>query len=340
MDVNQQHSHISHSTNSSSSSAVDLTGIGLSVPQSPTSDANRARRRTSWSKPDAGLDHLHLELPPTESGTSSRGINSLTLRESLNAFPLDDPFYSPIEPPYSIRGKYCLSAHSEIDSSRDDDREHLTTKKTSPLPGDTTQWLGDYTLDSERVGGATPRTRRRTVARLSGTPSPLQRTGTAIKSAFRRASMRVANVRAHDTSIRLPDDDDDDDELYSDADSTPSDKTNNREGQLDPPRGVQQTTPLRGYALGFLGPMNPFRLKLYLILSHPYSEPVILALILATAVVLVVQASRTVVLSSNQTVPSPQKGYFHTWEDYALFVFYILFTWVLPIHFVASANSL
>ena len=57
-----------------------------------------------------------------------------------------------------------------------------------------------------------------------------------------------------------------------------------------------------------------------------YSEPIILTLILATAIILVIQASRTVVLPLTQLSPPPQQGYFQTWEDYALFVLYILFT--------------
>ena len=57
-----------------------------------------------------------------------------------------------------------------------------------------------------------------------------------------------------------------------------------------------------------------------------YSEPIILTLILAAAIILVIQASRTVVLPLTQSSPSPQQGYFRTWEDGALFVLYILFT--------------
>ncbi|KAL4071924.1 Ion transport protein-domain-containing protein, partial [Scleroderma citrinum] len=138
----------------------------------------------------------------------------------------------------------------------------------------------------------------------------------------RRASMRVANVRAYDTSIRLPDDDDD---TYSDVFPIPNDRKDETEDANDL-CGSQKVTLLRGYALGFLGPTNSFRLKLYHVLSHSYSEPIILALILATAIVLVIQASRTILLSPTQSSPSPQKGYFYTWEDYALFVLYILFT--------------
>jgi len=84
--------------------------------------------------------------------------------------------------------------------------------------------------------------------------------------------------------------------------------------------GLNYTTCFLIRALDFLfiGCRNstPFR----------YSEPIILTLILAAAIILVIQASRTVVLPLTQSSPSPQQGYFRTWEDGALFVLYILFT--------------
>lgn len=325
---------LSHSTNSSSSSAVDLTGTGLSVPQSPISDVRSARRRASWSKTDTWLDPLHLSYSATEAGPSSSGRSTPTPRESLFIVN-DDPFYAVTGDPTnsissSSRGPNSFTsllsaADSDLDASKDDDTTHLTKKKTLAISTDSTEWLEDYSVDSERSGGTTPRTRRRTIARLSGTPSPLQRTGTAIKSAFRRASMRVANIRAQDASIRLPDDNEEEQE---EEDWTPDDKPLDDGGQRHQCEalGTHETLPLRGNTLGFLGPTNSFRLRLYLMLSHPYSDPISLVLILMTAVVLVIQASRTLLLSTDQSTPSPQVGYFHAWEDYALFVLYILFT--------------
>ncbi|KAI6015330.1 Ion transport protein-domain-containing protein [Pisolithus orientalis] len=137
--------------------------------------------------------------------------------------------------------------------------------------------------------------------------------------------MRVANIRAQDASIRLPDDNEEEQE---EEDWTPDDKPLDDGGQRHQSEalGTHETLPLRGNTLGFLGPTNSFRLRLYLMLSHPYSDPISLVLILMTAVVLVIQASRTLLLSTDQSTPSPQVGYFHAWEDYALFVLYILFT--------------
>ena len=54
----------------------------------------------------------------------------------------------------------------------------------------------------------------------------------------------------------------------------------------------------------------------------------VLALIIVNAVALVVQASRTLLLSPTQ-VPVAVTGYFHAWEDFVLFALFILFTYVL-----------
>ncbi|KAI6144232.1 Ion transport protein-domain-containing protein [Pisolithus tinctorius] len=131
--------------------------------------------------------------------------------------------------------------------------------------------------------------------------------------------MRVANIRAQDASIRLPDDNEEEQE---EEDWTPDDKPFDGGGQRHQSEALEthETLPLRGNTLGFLGPTNSFRLRLYLMLSHPYSDPILLVLILMTAVVLVIQASRTLLLPTDQSSPSPQVGYFHAWEDYALFV--------------------
>ncbi|KIJ67326.1 hypothetical protein HYDPIDRAFT_127226 [Hydnomerulius pinastri MD-312] len=342
MDGGQHHSNLSHSTNSSSSSAIDLAGTGLasSVPPSPTlrpsgTGSAFTRRRASWGNVDGGPDPLHLNIPAMEAGPSSLAP---TPRESV--YTLDeDPFYSPVDPSFRVPNKRNDSSvfstaragpssasllstpDSDVSTSRDDDEVHLTANKSHSSANRHSHWSEDFSVDSERSGGVSPRATRRTI-RYSTTPSPLSRTGTALKTAFRRASLRVANVRGHDTSIRLPDGDEDED-----ADSPLEDKDNTMQDESSDsdPRRTQTLTPLRGWALGFLGPSNLFRLRLYQMLSHSYTEPVILALIIVNAIALVVQASRTLLLPSSQN-PITQKGFFHAWEDYTIFVLFVLFT--------------
>ncbi|KAF9236771.1 Ion transport protein-domain-containing protein [Melanogaster broomeanus] len=254
--------------------------------------------------------------------------------------PGDDPFLSPTDPSFRSMNRRNDSsrfeaAHaglssasllstpdSDADTARDDDELHLTANKSQPSPHGHNYWPGDFSVDSERSGGVTPRSRQRTM-RYSTTPSPLHRTGTALKTAFRRASMRVANVRGHDTSIRLPDDDEDVDDL----DSTSEDIDDIIQGEPDGNfiRRTQTSTPLRGWALGFLGPTNPLRLRLYHMLSHLFTEPIILTLIIFDAIALVLQASRSLLLPPSQT-PTTEQGYFHAWEDYVIFVLFVLFT--------------
>ena len=64
-----------------------------------------------------------------------------------------------------------------------------------------------------------------------------------------------------------------------------------------------------------------------------WTEPIILLLIVFNAIVLTIQAARGITLpdatnSDPNPMPPPVKGFFHTWEDYALFILFILFTCV------------
>lgn len=64
-----------------------------------------------------------------------------------------------------------------------------------------------------------------------------------------------------------------------------------------------------------------------------WTEPIILVLIVFNAIVLTIQSARSFTLPDSSdgdgdgdTLPAPVHGYFHTWEDYALFILFILFT--------------
>ncbi|KAF8840292.1 hypothetical protein BDN67DRAFT_996862 [Paxillus ammoniavirescens] len=239
----------------------------------------------------------------------------------------EDPFLSPVDPSFRSVNRRPSSASllstpdSDADTSKDDDELRLTANKSQSSANGHSYWSEDPSVDSERTGGATPRSKRRTI-RYSTAPSPLQRTGTALKTALRRASLRVANARAHDTSIRLPDGDKDDYDIDSSSEDNEDILQDEQDDNLA--RRTHHLT-LRGRAIGFLGPTNPLRLSLYHMLTHSYTEPIILALIILNAIALVVQASRPLLLTSGQT-PITQRGYFHAWEDYVLFVLFVLFT--------------
>ncbi|KAG8215839.1 Ion transport protein-domain-containing protein [Butyriboletus roseoflavus] len=319
-----------HSSNSSSS-AIDLSGTGLGtvVPPSPAlrpSDNDSrgyTRRRLSWSAAEGGQDHPRLNLPATsEPGPSNLAVLQVE----------EDPFFSSVDHPLRKDSSVFSTSHpdasstslhstsnSDADTVPDDEDEAHLTRKAQPKMDGRGHWPRDLSVDSERSAGVTSESRPR---RRYDTPSPLQCTGIAIKNAFRRASMRVANVRGHRPSIRLQDGNEDSD---SDAMLDGRETVTQRDVGERLAYRAQPSIPLRGRALGFLGPTNPLRWRLYNLLIHPYTEPMILALIIVNAVVLVVQASRTLLLPSTQ-VPITITGYFHTWEDFVIFVLFILFT--------------
>lgn len=256
---------IRHSSNSSSS-AVDLsgTGLGVVVPQSPalrpsdTGERAYARRRLSWSNTEARQDSPRLDIP----SFPEPGPSNLTVFEedahffSVDGFSRNDsPLYATSHPLADASFTSLRStSDSDADTVRDDDETRLTGKAQLKVDGSR-----DLPVDSERSAGMTPRSRRRYT-----TPSPLQRTGTAIKNALRRTSTRVANVRGHRPSIRLREGDADSDSTSDGMEETTRHDVGERAVHL-------QSIPLRGRALGFLGPTNPLRLRLYYLLIHPYA---------------------------------------------------------------------
>lgn len=56
-----------------------------------------------------------------------------------------------------------------------------------------------------------------------------------------------------------------------------------------------------------------------------WTEPCILLLIIVNAIVLTIQAAPSASLDDDDSPPQI-RGYFHAWEDYALFVLFVLFT--------------
>ncbi|EGG06060.1 uncharacterized protein MELLADRAFT_48591 [Melampsora larici-populina 98AG31] len=88
---------------------------------------------------------------------------------------------------------------------------------------------------------------------------------------------------------------------------------------------------LRGHTLGIFGPRNRFRLSLFYLFKSTIVEPLIFLLIILDGVVLTIQSSKSV-----WDFPRPSKGYFHTWEDYALFSLFCIFTFEMMARIVVS----
>ncbi|THH14934.1 hypothetical protein EW146_g5467 [Bondarzewia mesenterica] len=324
-----------------------------------------ARRRTSWGMVEDGQDPLrHLDGPFRTSPALPQSSNSGTYvldDDPFAAYPTDDPFAAPAperyptgraqtyevqEDRYGSRSEQAYanaraaaSAASLIDPAsssyyyrdsrasegdtgrRDDDEAHLTSNMAR---ADTPE---GWSADSERADAAVGR--RRTL-RYSVGPSPLRKTGSRFRSVSRsikRASLRVVNLAGMglEEHARLDDVEDEDKGKVSKAGVVVEEEMDEDEEKLEGLPDLRMNLPIRGRTLGCLGPENSVRLAMYRFLVYPWTEPAILCLIIFNAVILTIQASHSLTLSDPNAAPPPVKGYFHAWEDYALFVLFVFF---------------
>jgi hypothetical protein len=141
---------------------------------------------------------------------------------------------------------------------------------------------------------------------------------------FRRMSLRVVNLAGTGMAdqLRLNNTEDEDQPL-----SSRSKKSFKEEEDIEEP-DLKQALPIRGRTLGFLGETNRLRHALFNFLVHPFTEPMILILIIINAAILTVQAFPSITLptANGPTLPPKVQGYFHAWEDYVLFGLFIVFT--------------
>ena len=284
-----------HTPRPSSSSAIDLphalAGFATSAPSSPSLEASDsrgsfARRRTSWghtSRPvDEGLDSIQLgDLRLSNSaGLSSSGTQTSGSQPVRSA--VDDLFHTADDRSFPSPARYgspemdlgsYTTSHSgpstaslipphefEMETRhREDDEAHLTTNMSrNGMEG---MWEGGDGADPEGDAAVTPRSRQRDV-RYSLSPSPLKKTGTAIKSMthnLRRASLRVVNLAAAglESQIRLGNGDDD--EMYDE---------NTVNGGV-PLRDLSKALPIRGRTLCCFGSESNVRLALFNFLVYP-----------------------------------------------------------------------
>lgn len=175
-----------------------------------------------------------------------------------------------------MHGHFKHEMHEiEDDGHREDDEAHLTSNMSRT--GTDTLLLEDgtsnpsaetqeYSIDDPEIeGGSTPRTRRRTL-RYSVTPSPLKKTETAIKSVSRnlkKMSLRVVNLANTELEGHL---------RLGDGDADGGNKKlalEDEEDDGDPQPELKKVLPIRGRALGFLGPESKVRLALFNFLVYP-----------------------------------------------------------------------
>ncbi|KAI0919913.1 hypothetical protein AcV5_001858 [Taiwanofungus camphoratus] len=347
----------------SSSSAVDLTGtpagLASSRPGSPSlnpSDSQNtfARRRLSWASVEDGQDPLRLDLASVDANPfrSEAPKQNWNLNDDPFLTPMDDDSHFANDMPYrdtrvryedtagafptAQAGPSSVSLISDfrgsgetIEGHREDDEAGLTSNMSRP--GTSSGWSLVEETDPERTA-ATTRSRRRTT-RYSA--SPFKKTGNTFKMftrGLRRASLRVVNLAGFglDDHVRLADvddhsmqstltgkgqedeDEEDGKEIFEDDETLPD---------------LTKSLPIRGRTLGCFGPTSGVRLAMYRFLVYPWTEPLILLLIIFNAVVLTLQAAHSAALPADGSENPPVvKGYFHAWEDYALFVLFCFFT--------------
>ena len=200
-----------------------------------------------------------------------------------------DPFTYPSNPDARTSTTSLISSSRRGSSPTLDDFTHLTStlSTTNTNPNNQTEGAtagddnhdDDWRTDSEQhmFGDATPRTRRRLQQRYSAnlSPSPIQRSGTAIKrlsQGLRRVSWRVVNFAGAglDDHIRLPDGD----EVNATGDGRRRPSTDNDDEEDD--RSVEpfaelgrKVSSLRGRTLGLFGPTSRVRQAMYDFLIFP-----------------------------------------------------------------------
>ncbi|KAJ7085572.1 Ion transport protein-domain-containing protein [Mycena epipterygia] len=228
--------------------------------------------------------HAHSSSAVDIQASPSRSLEPSPTR---NSWGQEDPFYYPEDPWRSPR--YGTRPADDTASSL----AGPSSSAAVSLYGDDD---GAHLTSREEDAVA----RRRRALRYITSPSPLKKMGTATKHVsqnLRRASVRVVNM----ASVGL-------ERLADDDDHLPD---------------LAQTLPIRGRTLGFLGPTNRLRLLCFNFLVYPWTESIILLLIIFNAILLTIQSSRSLTLND---APTTVHGYFHAWEDYAVFVLSIVFT--------------
>ncbi len=268
---------------SQANTVIELSGATTGEPLSPSpspslepSDSTLTRRR-SWgnrfkeaAKPS--LEPVHLDLDMPAQSTSPRNFSAKTSAmptEGRGYMFVDDPLNGDSEryfrrakilDPNSPVGSSTVSLiaspfnseHDTDEGIREDDLAHLTSNMSHADMRE-----GDL----EYEGATSP---RRTL-QYNVPVSPLKTTETVVKSVtknLRRMSLRVVNLANNglEGQLRLGDGETNKNSASTEDEDSPT--------QPD----LKQIFPIRGRALGFLGPESTIRLLLFKFLVHPYAR--------------------------------------------------------------------
>ena len=287
MDNHQNHQP---SASSSVTSGVDLSGTPISSPSlviEPDHSSRRSSlaRRRSWgndklrdaAKAESSSGHpLHLD-PDMSSQRGGQDPFSSNHERPIPHYVGDIYSNSRVGTSRASLMREDLERELEDDGHREDDQAHLTANMSRIgtdsllLEEDASPKTPDFSIiDPEVEGASTPRTRRRT-RRYSTTLSPLKKTETAIKSVsrnLRRMSLRVVNLAntGLEGQLKLGDGNQDGDEKKP---AEEAEEEGEEEEEDESQQDLKKIFPIRGRALGFLGPKSKIRLALFNFLVYP-----------------------------------------------------------------------
>ncbi|KAH8919447.1 hypothetical protein BT69DRAFT_1246450 [Atractiella rhizophila] len=307
-------------------------------------ERGRGRRDDQWQWRESGDPSTSYHDSPTSSTSS---------------LPLSDSAKETLRSPY-LQKRGGKQAFHAIPNTSYSNPQLITASSSSHPPGDPSSSL-EATLAPPRPSTSSSKPNRPRVSiSTSVAPASAQDAVSPIgraAHALRRLSLRVVNANADSFSRRsrqfispitphpgqgreratryherIRDSreggfgDDEEDEEEKEEKTMPM---HEREERILLDRDAGYSYPgfdgiekLRGYSLGLFGPDNWLRLRLARLLRAAWTEPLILLLIIANVVVLTLQASKNALTEKQFRKP----GYFHAWEDYALFGLFVAFT--------------
>ncbi|KAF7588841.1 calcium channel protein [Aspergillus hancockii] len=278
--------------------AMSSVGLSFDGPSSASSSARYSRDEADF------FDNVHLDSIGQHEAEHYLSPNTFT-----DTTPLTD-----------TRNLQPISGASGSQSSLQDDR---SSARTVHFPTSTGSYLGDDLengFSGRSRGGSSSTTRARSLS-PSASGAALQRASSMMKSMSQRVvnlsnepevveqsimreeSHKSARLDAPPFLPSLPG-------YAHDAPSTPPLRSQ--------AKWRDHNNPLRGKALGILGPNNPIRVRLCDLLVHSFTEPFILVVIVIQMILLTVETARPAYTRSERWGANPM--------DYPYFAIFIIYT--------------
>ncbi|KIO32428.1 hypothetical protein M407DRAFT_214388 [Tulasnella calospora MUT 4182] len=296
----------SHPSPSLSLDTSNSTAISPQFGSHSPPDANSgAKRRNSWNKSRESISEdirPSFAMPPMMTTNDEPQVGRAPGPSSSSGLQYQPPYPPGQAPRPRNLSQNSLDSNASAALTEGEDRIHLTSAAAG------------FSNPHGRADENEAEQGRRRVQRPQGHYGERGRTFGTLKTMsrnIRRASMRVVNlagVTLEDRPMRLEDE------------SPDQSKRNATLPGQDEEMPELSRERLRGRTLGVFSPQSVIRRAMLSVLLWRWTEPIILLLIMFNAVVLTIQAHRSVFETGRED------GFFKTWEDYALFVLFNIFT--------------